>query len=111
MTINYRFVAVRSNFTSVTQQRGKFCRLRCEARFRCEAFQNTAGARIGAEWALGKLAEDTLFYRKIVFNQKAHFRLNGYVNKQNYRFWSEGYSEALQKLPVYPEKVTVWCGL
>ena len=24
---------------------------------------------------------------KIVFSDEAHFWLNGYVNKQNYRFW------------------------
>ena len=63
--------------------------------------------RIFGEWALGKLAEDTLFYRKIVFSNEAHFWLNGYVNKQNCRYWSENQPEELQKLPMYPEKVTV----
>lgn len=63
------------------------------------------------EWALAKLEEDPLFYRKIVFSDEAHFWLNGYVNKQNCRIWSEDQAEALQELPMYPEKVTVWCGL
>ena len=44
MTINYRFVTVRSNCSTVTQQRGKFAK-----GFRCEAFQNTANARIETE--------------------------------------------------------------
>ena len=57
------------------------------------------------------MAEDPLLYRKIVFSDEAHFWLNGYVNKQNCRFWSEDQSESLQKLPMHPEKVTVWCGL
>ena len=35
--------------------------------------------RIFGEWALGKLAKDPLFYRKIVFSDEAHFWLNGYV--------------------------------
>ena len=39
------------------------------------------------------------------------FWLNGYVNKLNCRFWSEDQSEELQKLPMHPEKVTVWCSL
>ena len=26
-------------------------------------------------------------------------------------FWSEDQSEELQKLPIHPEKVIVWCGL
>ena len=82
---------------------------------------NTAGAklkqndlpqrRIFIEWALGKLAEDPLLYRKIVFSDEAHFWLNGYVNKQNCRFWSEDQPEALQKLPMHPEKVAVCCRL
>ena len=63
--------------------------------------------RIFGELALGKLAEDPLFYRKIVFSNEAHFWFNGYVNKQNCRFWSEDQPEELEEL----EKVTVWCGL
>ena len=46
-----------------------------------------------------------------MFSDEAHFWLNGYVNKQNCRFWSEDQPEELQKLPMHPEKVTVWCGL
>ena len=46
-----------------------------------------------------------------VFRICVHFWLNEYVNKQNSRFWSEDQPEELQKLPMHPEKVTVWCGL
>ena len=60
--------------------------------------------RILGEWALGKLAEYPLFYRKIVFSDAAHFWLNGYVTKQNCWFWSEDQ-------PIHSDKVTVWCGL
>ena len=69
--------------------------------------------RIFDEWALGKLAKDPFFYRKIVFSDEAHFWLNTcrYVSKQNCRFFSEDQPEELQKLPMHPEKVTVWCGL
>ena len=66
--------------------------------------------RIFGKWAPGKLDEDPLFYRKIEFSDEAQFWFNGYVNKQNCRFWSEDQSEKLQKLPMLPEKVTVWCG-
>ena len=34
-----------------------------------------------------------------------------YVNKQNCRFWNKEQQQALQKLPIHPEKVAVWCGL
>ena len=102
LTINYKFVAVRSNRASVVQQRGKSC-----GRFRCE---HTAGARIEAERpkAIQKLAEDPLLYRKIVFSNEAHFWLNGYVNEPNRQFWSEDQPEALQKLPMHAEDVTIW---
>ena len=46
-----------------------------------------------------------------MFSDEAHFWLNGYVNKQNYRFWIEDQPEEMQKLLMHPEKVTVWCGL
>lgn len=46
-----------------------------------------------------------------MFSDEAHFWLNGYVNKHNCRIWSEDQPEALQELPLHPEKCTVWCGL
>ncbi|CAH1972213.1 unnamed protein product [Acanthoscelides obtectus] len=49
------------------------------------------------EWALAKLEEDPHFYRSSLL--------------QNCRIWSEDYPEALQELPMHPEKITVWCGL
>ena len=75
--------------------------------FRFEAFQNTAGARIEAEreWTLGKLAENPLLYRKIVFSDESHFWLNGYVNKQN---CSEDQPKALQMLSMHPQKLAAY---
>ncbi|GFX95912.1 tc3a_0 protein [Trichonephila clavipes] len=77
------------------------------------------------------------FHKRILFSDEAHFWLNGYVNKQNCRIWSEanpqvdevrfwlnGYvnkqncriwSEANPQVyvetPLHPEKLTVWCAL
>ena len=70
---------------------------------------NLPQCRIFAEWTLGKLVEAALFYRKMMFSDEAHLWLNG--NKQNCRFWNEDQPEELQKLPMHPEKFTVWCGL
>lgn len=69
--------------------------------------------RILGEWALGNLTENPFFFfqKKIVFSDEAHFWFNGYVNMQNCQFWNKNQSEALQKLPMHPEKVTIWCGL
>ncbi|GFT70755.1 hypothetical protein TNCV_2490931 [Trichonephila clavipes] len=42
---------------------------------------------------------------------EAHFWLNGYVNKQNCRIWSEANPQVYVETPFYPEKLTVWCAL
>ncbi|GFS89682.1 uncharacterized protein TNCV_3787241 [Trichonephila clavipes] len=42
---------------------------------------------------------------------EAHFWLNGYVNKQNCRIWSEANPQVYVETPLHPEKQTVWCAL
>ncbi|GFX49961.1 uncharacterized protein TNCV_3882901 [Trichonephila clavipes] len=44
-------------------------------------------------------------------SDEAHFWLNGYVNKQNCRIWSEANPLVYVKTPLHPEKLTVWCAL
>ncbi|GFY17606.1 hypothetical protein TNCV_3519611 [Trichonephila clavipes] len=44
-------------------------------------------------------------------NDEAHFWLNGYVNKQNGRIWSEANPQVYVETPLHPEKLTVWCAL
>ncbi|GFU66640.1 hypothetical protein TNCV_3111241 [Trichonephila clavipes] len=44
-------------------------------------------------------------------NDEAHFRSNGYVNKQNGRVWSEANPQVCVETPLHPEKLTVWCAL
>ncbi|GFT41845.1 hypothetical protein TNCV_1667061 [Trichonephila clavipes] len=45
------------------------------------------------------------------FSDEAHFWLNGYVNKQNCRIWSEANPQVYVETPLHPEKLTVWCAL
>ncbi|GFU47057.1 hypothetical protein TNCV_2616301 [Trichonephila clavipes] len=42
---------------------------------------------------------------------EALFWLNGYVNKQNCRIWSEAIPQVYVEIPLHPEKLTVWCAL
>ncbi|GFW98073.1 hypothetical protein TNCV_2491291 [Trichonephila clavipes] len=42
---------------------------------------------------------------------EAHFWLNGYVNKQNCRIWSEANPQVYVETPLHPEKLTVWFAL
>ncbi|GFU00209.1 DUF4817 domain-containing protein [Trichonephila clavipes] len=44
-------------------------------------------------------------------DDEAHFWLNGYVNKQNCRIWSEANPQVYVEPPLHPEKLTVWCAL
>ncbi|GFV79949.1 transposable element Tc3 transposase [Trichonephila clavipes] len=51
------------------------------------------------------------FHKRILFSDEAHFWLNGYVNKQNCRNWSEANPQVYVETPLHPEKLTVWCAL
>ncbi|GFT01012.1 uncharacterized protein TNCV_4054141 [Trichonephila clavipes] len=52
-------------------------------------------------------AEGAIFFG----SDEAHFWLNGYVNKQNCRIWSEANPQVYIETPLHPEKLTVWCAL
>ncbi|GFX68610.1 hypothetical protein TNCV_1800231 [Trichonephila clavipes] len=47
----------------------------------------------------------------VVQNDETHFWLNGYVNKQNCRIWSEANPQVYVETPLHPEKLTVWGAL
>ncbi|GFX90852.1 transposon Tf2-9 polyprotein [Trichonephila clavipes] len=61
------------------------------------------------EWAPNEIAVVPDFHKRILFSDEAHFWLNGYVNKQNCRIWSEANPHVYVETPLHPEKLTVWC--
>ncbi|GFU40348.1 uncharacterized protein TNCV_4255311 [Trichonephila clavipes] len=63
------------------------------------------------EWAQNEIAVVPDFHKRILFSDEAHFWLNGYVNKQNCRIWSEANPQVYAKTSLHPEKLTVWCSL
>ncbi|GFV41711.1 uncharacterized protein TNCV_3628621 [Trichonephila clavipes] len=63
------------------------------------------------EWAQNEIAVVPDFHKRILFSDEAHFWLNGYVNKQNCRIWSEANPQVYDETPLHPEKLTVWCAL
>ncbi|GFW74627.1 hypothetical protein TNCV_962021 [Trichonephila clavipes] len=63
------------------------------------------------EWAQNEIAVVPDFHKRISFSDEAHFWLNGYVNKQNCRIWSEANPQVYVETPLHPEKLTVWCAL
>ncbi|GFV60694.1 uncharacterized protein TNCV_4180301 [Trichonephila clavipes] len=63
------------------------------------------------EWVQNEIAVVPDFHKQILFSDEAHFWLNGYVNKQNCRIWSEANPQVSVGTPLHPEKLTVWCAL
>ncbi|GFS89269.1 hypothetical protein TNCV_1259951 [Trichonephila clavipes] len=63
------------------------------------------------EWAQNEIAVVPDFHQRILFSYEAHFWLNGYVNKQNCRIWSEANPQVYVETPLHPEKLTVSCAL
>ncbi|GFX13391.1 uncharacterized protein TNCV_2191461 [Trichonephila clavipes] len=63
------------------------------------------------KWAQNEIAVVPDFHKRILFSDEAHFWLNGYVNKQNCRIWSEANPQVYVKTPLHPETLTVWCAL
>ncbi|GFY06197.1 transposable element Tcb1 transposase [Trichonephila clavipes] len=82
------------------------------SQFGLEIHQNDHQARRRfVEWAQNEIAVVPDFHKRILFSDEAHFWLNGYVNKQNCRIWSEVNPQVYVETPLYPEKLTVWCAL
>ncbi|GFX45275.1 putative transposable element [Trichonephila clavipes] len=63
------------------------------------------------EWAQNEIAVVPDFHKQILISNEVHFWLNGYVNKQNCRIWSEANPQVYVETPLHPEKLTVWCAL
>ncbi|GFX84029.1 hypothetical protein TNCV_4858371 [Trichonephila clavipes] len=82
------------------------------SQFGLEIHQNDHQARRRfVEWAQNEIAVVPDFHKRILFSDEAPFWLNGYVNKQNCRIWSEANPQVYVETPLHPEKLTVWCAL
>ncbi|GFU79889.1 hypothetical protein TNCV_577691 [Trichonephila clavipes] len=64
-------------------------------------------------WAMGvKGCTSWMKHPELYYScDEAHFWLNGYVNKQNCRIWSQANPLVYVETPLHPEKLTVWCAL
>ncbi|GFW79853.1 transposable element Tc3 transposase [Trichonephila clavipes] len=78
----------------------------------CDAHDTIAkGQRRFVEWAQNEIAVVPDFHKRILFSDEANFWLNGHVNKQNCRIWSEANPHVYVETPLHREKLTVWCAL
>uniref|UniRef100_A0A0K2U960 Putative LOC100572414 [Acyrthosiphon pisum] n=1 Tax=Lepeophtheirus salmonis TaxID=72036 RepID=A0A0K2U960_LEPSM len=57
------------------------------------------------KWAEGKFESDPDFQRKMIFSNEAHFWLNGFVNKQNMRYWAGKNPHMIHEAPLHPQKL------
>ncbi|GFX55401.1 integrase catalytic domain-containing protein [Trichonephila clavipes] len=73
-----------------------------------EVIYGTDDSRLNrfVEWAQNEIAVVPDFHKRILFSDEAHFWLNGYVNKQNCRIWSETNPQVYVEAPLHPEKLT-----
>ncbi|GFW34904.1 transposable element Tcb1 transposase [Trichonephila clavipes] len=89
--------------------------IRCQviySQFGLAIHQNDHQARRRfVEWAQNEIVVVPDFHKRILFSDEAHFWLNGYINKQNCRIWSEANPQVYVETPLHPEKLTVWCAL
>ncbi|GFU87392.1 uncharacterized protein TNCV_2716771 [Trichonephila clavipes] len=74
-------------------------------------FKYDQARRRFVEWAQNEIAVVPDFHKRILFSDEVHFWLNGYVNKQNCRIWSEANPQVYVETPLHPEKLNVWCAL
>mgnify|MGYP003623301927 CR=1 FL=1 len=47
----------------------------------------------------------------IFMSDEAHFHLNGFVNRQNFRYWAHDNPRELHERPLHSPRVTVWCAM
>ena len=47
----------------------------------------------------------------LLTSDEAHFHLSGFVNKQNFRYWSDENPQQLVQQPLHSKRVTVWCAV
>lgn len=69
--------------------------------------RNFNSRRNACEALLENVPEDAIVF----YSDEAHFHVNGYVNKQNMRYWADTNPRALHQMPLHSPKVTVWCAI
>lgn len=63
------------------------------------------------EQMLNVIEQDEDRIHNLWMSDEAHFHLSGFVNKQNFRYWSESNPKNLHEKPLHSPKVTVWCAM
>lgn len=70
-----------------------------------------AARRQFCETFLGMVEENEELVHNLWMSDEAHFHLSGFVNKQNFRYWSDQNPHQIHQQPLHSAKVTVWCAM
>ena len=73
--------------------------------------QNFASRLAFARMIKTKIDRREININRVWFSDEAHFYLNGYVNKQNYRFWGSENPNVAVSRTLHPQRLTVWAAL
>lgn len=68
-------------------------------------------ARLTFAQTINEMIDNSFDPKLIIFTDEAHFHLDGYVNKQNYRYWGTEKPTEFNIRTHTPERITVWAGL
>jgi hypothetical protein len=60
---------------------------------------------------LTEIGCDKYFIHSLWMFVDVHFHLQCFMNKQNFRYWSEENSRQLHEQPLHSDWVTVWCAV
>ncbi|GFS82535.1 uncharacterized protein NPIL_570211 [Nephila pilipes] len=61
--------------------------------------------------AVGLINNNTFDIMKVCFSDKAHFHLDGHVNKQNWLIWESEHPHFEINLSLHTLRVTAWCAM
>ena len=64
-----------------------------------------------SRWLLEQVIRDQFFVDDLITSDEAHFLLNCFVNRQNFRYWCDHNPEEIVRVPLHSTRVTVWCEL
>jgi hypothetical protein len=60
---------------------------------------------------LARMDQEPMLLHQLLMSDEAKFFLSGFVNKQNFRYWSQENPGILHEKPQKDQKVVVWCGV
>lgn len=75
-------------------------------KFTFEPYKLQLDKQLKPKAIMNKVYENPIELKKNCMSDKAHFQLNGYVNKQNYRSWTRGNTAVFHECALHSPKVT-----